>query len=428
MKRRDFRHPNLSIVAAVAVVLSLSAAPAPAAVLTIYNLGTLGGTESYGGGINASGQVAGSSLTSNFTHHAFLYTGMPGKGGVIHDLGTLGGTISGGSAINDAGQVAGHSWITGNGAHHAFRYDGTPGSGGMMHDLGTLGGNFGYSYGFAINDSGQVAGWTEVVVNNMTREHAFLYSGTPGSGGVMHDLGTLGGPVSYGRGINNNGHVVGFSLTSNSTQHAFLYTGTPGSGGMMHDLGTLGGTFAEGMDVNASGQVAGWSQLADNVTPHAFLYTGMPGNGGVMHDLGTLGGRGSYAHAISESGQVVGFSDTAGGFSQHAFFYTGTPGLDGQMIDLDIWLDANNPTEGAKWTLSLAAGLSNTGWITGTGSYDPDGPGGVAEADRAFLLDASSLVPEPAGIALLGLALPALLHRRRRKRLGVLRDVGEKKF
>jgi hypothetical protein len=62
------------------------------------------------------------------------------------------------------------------------------------------------------------------------------------------------------------------------------------------------------------------------------------------------------------------------------------------MIDLDVWLDANNPTEGAKWTLAEARGISNTGWITGTGSYDPDGPGGVAAANRAYLLDASSLV------------------------------------
>ena len=406
-----------NLCAFLAVLLGVSAAsmaaPTSAAAPTIYNLGTLGGTESYGVGVNANGQVAGSSqLAGNVTQHAFLYTGTPGSDGVIRDLGTLGGTISGGSAINDAGQVAGSS-LTGNFTQHAFLYTGTPGSGGMMHDLGTLGGNLGRSNGFAINDSGQVAGWTEVVVNNMTREHAFLYSGTPGSGGVMHDLGTLGGIVSYGRGINNNGHVVGFSLTSNSRQHAFLYTGTPGSGGMMHDLGTLGGTHAEGMAINASGQVTGWSQLADNVTPHAFLYTGMPSNGGVMHDLGTLGGRGSYAHAINESGQVVGFSNTAG-FSQHAFFYTGTPGVDGQMIDLDAWLDATNPAEGAKWLLQGANGLTDSGLITGWGHYD-DGPNGLSDGLRAFVLDASSLVvvPEPSSLALLTLAVAALLRRRR---------------
>ena len=89
------------------------------------------------------------------------------------------------------------------------------------------------------------------------------------------------------------------------------------------------------------------------------------------------------------------------------------------MLDLDAWLDANNPTEGAKWTLTdehfgQISISSNTGWITGLGVYDPDGPGGIAAADRAYLLDASSLVvPEPSSFVLLALAAPALLRRRR---------------
>ena len=29
---------------------------------------------------------------------------------------------------------------------------------------------------------------------------------------------------------------------------------------------------------------------------------------------------------------------------------------------------------------------SNTGWITGLGVYDPDGPDGIAAADRAYVL------------------------------------------
>ena len=52
------------------------------------------------------------------------------------------------------------------------------------------------------------------------------------------------------------------------------------------------------------------------------------------------------------------------------------------MIDLDAWLDANNPTEGAKWTLVSAAGLGEKGWVTGIGTYN-DGPGGLSDGDRA---------------------------------------------
>jgi hypothetical protein len=98
----------------------------------------------------------------------------------------------------------------------------------------------------------------------------------------------------------------------------------------------------------------------------------------------------------------------------YAFLYTGTPGAGGQMIDLDVWLDANNPTEGTKWTIGTPYDISDTGWITGTGTYDPDGPGGIDAAGRAFLLDASSLfvVPEPSSLNLLTLVVPALLVRR----------------
>src|SRR5262249_48423270 len=158
-----------------------------------------------------------------------------------------------------------------------------------------------------------------------------------------------------------------------------------------------------GYAINDAGQVAGRSFITGNSTDHAFRYDGTPGSGGVMRDLGTLGGMHSQGQSINNAGQVTGWSQiTDGSTITHAFLYTGTPGVDGQMLDLDVWLDVNNPTEGAKWTLTdehlgQISISGNTGWITGLGVYDPDGPGGIAAADRAYLLDASSLVPEPAG-------------------------------
>jgi probable HAF family extracellular repeat protein len=129
---------------------------------------------------------------------------------------------------------------------------------------------------------------------------------------------------------------------------------------------------------------------------HAFRYTGTPGSGGVMADLGTLG-TDSYGDAVNTAGQVVGTFFTAGG-AEHAFLYTGTPGVDGRMIDLVAWLDANDPADGAKWTLTGASGLSDTGLITGSGEYND----GVATITRAFLLDARALVvPEPGGLTML---------------------------
>lgn len=67
------------------------------------------------------------------------------------------------------------------------------------------------------------------------------------------DLGTFGGPVSWGLGPNALSHAVGLSDTTNGQGHAFLYTG----GGALQDLGTLGGRHSHAYDVNLSCQITG---------------------------------------------------------------------------------------------------------------------------------------------------------------------------
>src|SRR5688500_16102211 len=98
---------------------------------------------------------------------------------------------------------------------------------GDIYNLGTLGGFGTTSFGWGISNSGLVTGGSG---------HAFLYTGTPGAGGAMVDLGTLGGQSGYGAAVNDAGQVTGTSDTTGAPFHAFLYTGTPGSGGAMADL------------------------------------------------------------------------------------------------------------------------------------------------------------------------------------------------
>jgi probable HAF family extracellular repeat protein len=409
------RFISAAVVPAVLLLTSLlragdAASTAPA----IYNLGSFGGF-SVGMAINASGQVAGySSMPPNDLERAFRYDGNPARGGTMRNLLTLGGTRSYGRGINNSGQVAGFS-ETAAGPEHAFRYDGTPGIGGVMRDLGTLGGPV--SDGEDVNGSGQVAGWSWI--NSTGAAHAFRYDGTPGVDGVMRDLGTLGGTNSQGWAINASGQVAGYSYRSGDVVfRAFRFDGTPGVSGVMRDLGTLGGDVSAAFGMNDSGQVVGRSVLSGSPYDRAFRYDGTPGSGGVMRELATLGGARSDAYDINNFGFVVGEAGRYGTGEEDRWATLWLP--DRSPVDLDAWLDANNPTLGARWVLIQAWDINDSGLITGEGYYD-DGVGGLLDGYRAFLLDASSLVPEPGLGWLVALGLGA--SRRRRHKKGLLRII-----
>src|SRR4051794_27993117 len=80
----------------------------------------------------------------------------PGRAAVFFDLGTLGGPHGAAYGLNSAGQVVGGSFPVGGPDVHAFLYSGTPGNGGAMTDLGILGGQISISYANGINASGRI--------------------------------------------------------------------------------------------------------------------------------------------------------------------------------------------------------------------------------------------------------------------------------
>ena len=210
-------------------------------------LGTLGGANSTGHGVNALGQVVGQSNNADGAFRGFLYSG-----GSMTDLGTLGGDFSFAAAINGRGQVVGESSLTFDpvSAVHAFVYEG-----GVMRDLGTLGGRI--SSATAINDIGQIAGFAYTAGSV---EHAFL-----SVDGMMIDLGTLGGGRSFGYAINGLGQVVGSaSLEGDLDMHAFIY-----SAGALIDLNSLidpasGWVLHEARGINDLGQIAAFGCMGES--------------------------------------------------------------------------------------------------------------------------------------------------------------------
>jgi probable HAF family extracellular repeat protein len=338
----------------------------------ITDLGTLpGGSVSVGIDINRAGQVTGEAGVAGGDFHAFLYSHgtMQDLGTLPGGKTSTGSGINGGEKRGrewdwkrkeERVQVTGYADLP-NGQTHAFLY-----SDGIMQDLGTLPGGS-TSYGFGINgrekrdqewdwkrkeETVQVTGASEVTGNKF---HAFLYSH-----GTIQDLGTLpGGRQSYGYAINDSGQVTGFSDTNiDGDSHAFLY-----SDGTMQDLGTLpGGLYSFGYAINRSGQVAGGSEINPGPTPgflfprHAFLYSN-----GVMQDLGTLpDSHFSEAMGINQAGQVVGNAILNRSLDPRPFLYS-----DGKLQDLNSLISSDS-----GWLLLYAFAINDRGQITGTGIHN----------------------------------------------------------
>jgi probable HAF family extracellular repeat protein len=308
--------------------LLLLSAPANAQLYTWFDIGSLGGQpqETFGSGINSSGQVTGMSRLPDGSFHAFLYSA-----GSIVDLGTLGGTGSYGTAINDSGQVTGAA-MTSESIYHAFLY-----SNGAMTDIGAP--SDGGSSGTGINAQGQVSGYRQVGDVVLP----FRYSN-----GTTELFGTLGGPNSIVYGINASGHMTGWSETSMSdpTRHPVLITN------VVQDINP-NAVDSSGYAINASGQITGVN------LSRGFLYSN-----GTMIDLGDLGGGESRGLAINSAGHVTGASLTSGAGSNHAFLYR-----NGQMIDLNSAIDPANPLPG-DITLVEATAINDCGWIVANGLAD----------------------------------------------------------
>lgn len=261
--------------------------------------------------------------------------------GAITSLGAV-APGSYGLGINDRGDITGAFDSPYSGA--AFSY-----AGGTLTRIGPmLGEPFMFSNAVAINNAGMVAGNAYPYIGEAIRGYVL-------DGGTIRTIPTFGGDWSYAMAINNSGAVAGMSMLPSSVGSP-LYHAYIDRGGVMQDLGTLGGGLrSQAYDINDAGMVVGWSNLNVDVdgspVEHAFLY-----RDGSMRDLGTLGGASAAAHALNSAGHVVGSSSMPGALPEsHAFLY-----LDGSMIDLNAVV-----TGAGDWKIVDASDINDAGQILG---------------------------------------------------------------
>jgi len=306
----------------------------------VVDLGSLGGLQSKAFGLNNSGRIVGDSTLSAGASVASPFTWTAGQ---LTSVGSFGGEGGAAFALNQLGYSVGYA-TTATNRKHAFIWSDIFGK----LDIGTLpGGSFASAYD--INDANQVVGQSEI---GPLVDRGFVWQSSTGMQVIPSFDGT---GASGANGINNKGQIVGWSATASNAAHAFIL-----SGGVMTDLGTLGGSNSVAQKINEAGEVVGYAGIASNSASqpyHAFRWSASTG----MADLGTLGGSRSMAHDINGIGVIIGTSEIAPGVWR-AFIYDQYLGMQ----------NLNNYLVTSGWTLQEARSINDKGQIVGFG-INPSG-------------------------------------------------------
>jgi probable HAF family extracellular repeat protein len=296
----------------------------------VQDLGTLiGDTSSMAWAINADGDVVGWSNGPAGTR-AFLYTTAGGMV-ALPSLPDRPRTLA--RDINDKGVIVGSANAGGTDLGHAVLW-----SDGSLQDLGTLGTGL-YSEAWAVNNLGQVVGWSYTDGGNGLRGvHGFLYSQAEG----LVDL-TPESDTGSALDINDAGQVTGYK-TALGGYHAFRW-----EEGTFMDLGVLPGlAHSFGWAINALGRVTGSSASASGNSERLVRFT----DGSGLQDLGGAGEH-NVALGINAAGDVVG---TQGRSQARALLYTDAA----RLRDLNTLI---NPSLG--WVLLAANDINDAGVIVG---------------------------------------------------------------
>lgn len=234
----------------------------------------------------------------------------------------------------------------------------------------------GDGWGFKPNDMRQVSGWTWWSGLSPT-DRALLWDVAADNSATLTDVGLVAGRRMFGRGLNNQGHVVGFSWVSGDGPFAFRWTGgLPTELENAFDALDTGTFHSTAIEINEAGWVSGsaCAHADQNVGPwHAVLWD----PSGTMHDLPTLGGEWAAGFGVNERNMASGNSEIVLGiFNLRGFRYDADTGA---MEMLDVLPGLGHVSSGGT-------GINNHGDVAGSSSeqvflYGPDTLGVVWYAD-----------------------------------------------
>ena len=352
-----------------------------------------------------------------------------GAGTLATELGNLGTNVNGSSnsrayAINISGTAVGDARKYVSGSYlgpRAVRWDASGTNATELDNLGTDPSGFAEGHAYSINSGGIIVGDAYKYVGGNGGPSAVRWN----SQGVVTQLGSLGVdsngvPNSLAWNINSSGTVVGYSykyvggisLGPRAIRWDAGSTVPTELGNLGTDINT-GFTYSHADGINSSGTAVG---NASKILP-----SGDKGARAVRWDAGSTiatelgilgtdasGASASDAWSISDYGIAAGYADEydAAGhlLGRRAVMW----GPNGSAIKLASLID---PASG--WTnLEQARFISSDNWITGFGTFDPDGPGGRSPYTRVFLMQ----VPEPpSGVLLLVAGCLAFLTMLRRR-------------
>ncbi len=283
------------------MIVVVSAQSVSAEQFTAVNIGSLGGdpvaklvSSSNGvyifADINDFGQVTGSSYLANGTTIGGFSVPANTVISASSNLGSLGGTNSYAQAINDAGQIVGYS---DNG--HVYR---TVPNGVVTASTDIYALLKGFAQASGINSSGEVVG---TITGGVPVGGAFRTL----PNGTITTSSLIGGVTGYG--INDSGQVVGTNLAG----HAYR-TAPEGSVASSTDLGSFGGGGSVGFAINSSGQTVGYAANASGLA-QAFrtTATGVIDQASMLVAAPGVAVEKSEAFSINDAGQTVGYYDTA---------------------------------------------------------------------------------------------------------------------